>query len=680
MEQFRSGLSPHWWHWLPQGIMPRSPTAPRAAYIEDYNEDAKTTLPETRQTANIAAKRSKPDIVKDLAVAPVHDEFSDSGYSSRTGATLGSGDSSLDSKTGPPPLRINTDAPVNRGLLGVFRQGPRHAAQSSRKPILRRTDSKAKDRGSKPHQECHCDECRNKEYHLAARSPEKSRSARVVAAQTTSRAPPTAAVPPRPQSTKPQAPPPMHEAPTPQPGQARPRVTTSQSYRKPRPSSFHEGSLPPQVTYQPVYIAQAQPTVTAQSPFPPPSYPPPSHSYFTHTAPVQHSLYPYPTTPSPLEQRPPSRWWNPVQPTPRRQSIVYSTAPVIEQVQPLYSTAVQSLPSVHRTQVQSGYTHPAPEEQYSFDEDFYRMPPPPLPSKPQTQRPAIRHAATTSVAQAALSQRRGSRGDTIQDSRPPPRSPVKVVAPVREPFQRPSVVTRPSASSNNSGSSTNTLERDMRRMSIESNSTAAKQRRPLSYYGHESSRDLERSVEAYQASNGSGVETPLTTDSLNLVRKKTHPGSDTGSRISAQSRGSKRSSEGKARNSTDRKTGSDVKARNDTDGLTMRFNASQAVNVDFKGSSVDGRTISLRPSKDGGGGDMVLGIGGKSGATSSRPLLKEKGRKRYSFVESSGVRELEAASGAGRLTRESKTRESSRAPEKRIAVSRSRRSSRSGRN
>ena len=680
--------------------MPRSPTGPRAAYIEDYNEDAKTTLPETRQTANIAAKRSKPDIVKGIAVLPVHDEFSDSGYSSRTGATLGSGDSSQDSKTGPPPLRINTDATTNSGRSGAFHQEQHHTAQSSRKPTLRRTDSRAKDRASKLHQECQYDEYRIQE-HLAARSPEKSRHARVVPVQTTSKAPPAAAVPPRPQSTKPLAtpvavpprpqstkpqstkplaPPPRQEVPTLQSAQVRPRVANSQSYQKQRPLSFHGGSLPPQVTYQPVYIAPAQPTVTAQSPFPPPSYPPPSHSYFTPTAPVQHNPYPYPTTPSPLEQRPPSRWWNPCQPTPQHQPIVYRAAPVIEHAhQPPYNTTVQPIPSVRRTPIQRGYTHPPREEQYTCDEDYYKMPPPPPPSKQQTQRPTIRHAATTSVAHAGLSHRRSSRGETNQDSQPPPPSPVKAAAPARETFQRPSVATRPSASSNNSGSSTTTLERDMRRMSIESNSAAAKNRRPLSFYGHESSRDLERSVEAYQASNGSGVEAPLTTDSLNLVRKKTHPGSDTGSRISAQSKGSRRSSEGKARNSTDRRAGSDVKARNDTDGLTMRFNASQAVNVDFKGSSV-GRTISLRPSKDGGGGDMVLDIGGKSGATSSRPPLREKSRKRYSFVESSGVRELEAASGSGRLTRESRTRESSRAPEKRIAVSRSRRSSRSGRN
>ena len=77
---------------------------------------------------------------------------------------------------------------------------------------------------------------------------------------------------------------------------------------------------------------------------------------------------------------------------------------------------------------------------------------------------------------------------------------------------------------------------------------------------------------------------------------------------------------------------------------------------------------------------MVFSIGGKAGATSSRASLKEKSRRRYSYVESTGVRELEPAGSAGRLTRESRTRESSRAPEKRVAVSRSRRSSKNGRN
>ena len=660
--------------------MSGSPTGPRAAYIEDYNEDAKTTLPETRRTANITAKRSKPDIVKPSTVTAAHDEFSDSGYSSRTGATLGSGDSSLDSKAGSAPLRVDTNAAHLKGRPGILYQEQPHTAEAVRKPTLRRTDSRAKEKGPKPQQECRCNDCKAKGYN-ATKSLEQSRSSKDDATRPTSKAPPQVSVPQRPHSTKPLPHFPPPEAPPVLPTQARPRPITAQSQQRQRPTSFQGGSFPPQVTYHPVYLAQAQPTMTPPGTFPPTPYPPPAPSYFAPTAPVQHSPYPYSTPPSPLDRCPPLRWWDSDQPAPQRHPIMYSTAPVIEHAQqPHYATSVQSQPTIRRTPVQRGYSHPPREEHYVRDEDYYSMPPPPPPPpRQQTQRPTIRHAATTSVAHAAIQQRRNSRTDVDPDLYQP-QSPVKTKAPIPEPPQRPTVTTRPSvSSSNNSASSSHGIEREMRRMSIESNSTTAKKRRPFSYYGHESPRDLERSVEAYQNSTGTSTALPLTADSLNLVRKKAHSNSETGTRLSAQSKGSKRSSEDKGRSLTDRRSGSDSKPRNEADGLTMRFNASQAVNVDFKGEGIKGRTISLRPSNDGDEGDMVLGIGGKSGAASSRAPLKEKGRKRYSYVESSGTRELEAGGGGRRSRRESRTRESSRAAEKRVAVSRSRRSSRSGR-
>ena len=655
--------------------MPRSPTGPRAAYIEDYNEDAKTTLPETRQTANIAAKRSKPDIIKENNVVAIQDEFSDSGYSSRTGATLGSGDSSLDSKTGAAPVRVNADAAANKGRAGGSHHEQHRITHGLRRPTLRRTDSRAKEKGQAAQQECQCSLCKKGGYH-AARSPEQLRSSKDMTGRPTTKATPPIAVPPRPQSTKPVPPRPTQEVPILQIPQARPRALTSQSYQRQRPISFHAGSLP-QVTYQPVYVAQAQPSITVPSPLPPPSFPPPS--YYAPATPIQESPYQNPVSVSPVQRRTPVRWHTD-QPAPQRQSIVYSAAPVIEHAQPQYTTTLPSQPVSRRVSTHNGSSYHRRQEQYVPDEDYYRMPPPPAPPPKQpVQRPAIRHAATTSVAHTALYQHRNSRPDGEQALQPTPRSPVKTTAPVRETAHRPNITSRASgSSSNNSGPSAHAIERDMRHLSIESNSTAARKRRPYSYYGHESPQHLEQSVEAYQASAGIGTTFPLTEDSLNLVRKKTQTSSETGSRLSTHSKGSKRSSEGKARKSTDR-SGSDIKTRDDADGLTMRFNASQAVNVDFKGSSVDGRTISLRPSKDGGGANMVLGIGGKSSGTNSRASLKEKGRKRYSYVESTGVREIEAAESVGRPSRGSKTRESSRAPEKRVAISRSRRSSKSGR-
>lgn len=201
----------------------------------------------------------------------------------------------------------------------------------------------------------------------------------------------------------------------------------------------------------------------------------------------------------------------------------------------------------------------------------------------------------------------------------------------------------------------------------------------MSYHGHESHRDLERSVEAYQAETG--IETlPVTADSLDLVRKKT-VSSNTSSRVSGRSgRGSREGSDVKPRSSTDRRGGSDVKTRNDDDGLTMRFNASHGVNLDLKGGSVEGRTISLRQSKDGGDGDMEFSIGGKSNETGSKTEVKEKRRKRYSIFGGSGLREVEPASrSASRPSRDAKADEEKKSSSKKISSSRSRRSSRSGR-
>ena len=237
---------------------------------------------------------------------------------------------------------------------------------------------------------------------------------------------------------------------------------------------------------------------------------------------------------------------------------------------------------------------------------------------------------------------------------------------------------RPSAaSSNNSASSSHAIERDMARLNV-SSEEASKQRRRMSYHGHESHRDLERSVEAYQASTGV-EELPVTADSLNLIRKKT-AGSNTSSRVSGSGRGSREGSDVKPRSSTDRRGGSDVKPRKDDDGLTMRFNSAYGVNFDLKEGSVEGRKISLRQSRDGGEGDMEFSIGSKSNEINTKPEVKEKRRKRYSFFGSSSIREVEPASrSASRPSRDVKADEDSKSRSRKIAGSRSRRSSRSGR-
>ncbi|OAX78406.1 hypothetical protein ACJ72_07288 [Emergomyces africanus] len=76
-----------------------------AAFFEDFDEDANVTIPETRTVANVAARRSKPDIQQSGTST---DGASDSGYSSRTAATVGSADSFPPGKTSPPFAQLDS--------------------------------------------------------------------------------------------------------------------------------------------------------------------------------------------------------------------------------------------------------------------------------------------------------------------------------------------------------------------------------------------------------------------------------------------------------------------------------------------------------------------------------------------------------------------------------------------
>ncbi|KAL4777315.1 hypothetical protein BDW60DRAFT_980 [Aspergillus nidulans var. acristatus] len=82
--------------------------APLAASVEEYDEDAHVSRPETRQFANVTAKRSKSDLKKSARV-PFVEAASDSGYSSRTVATVNSTQSAPSGSRHPPaPLKVDT--------------------------------------------------------------------------------------------------------------------------------------------------------------------------------------------------------------------------------------------------------------------------------------------------------------------------------------------------------------------------------------------------------------------------------------------------------------------------------------------------------------------------------------------------------------------------------------------
>ena len=701
---------------------------PPAAYVEEYNEEAHTTLPETRQTANVAAKRSKPDIEKLKQAQGSREETSDSGHSTHTSAVgepAGSsvksktdshgephGKSKFESKADSPPLRLDTSIAMSKRKSEIGRKSTM-MPKSAQKSSLRRTDGKTRDGRSVQPNDCTCEECMTR----TRPSQESSRSSDYY---TTQRTKPEALAPPPPAKAPPSKP--AKEVPVAQPIPARPRSASTQSYRGARPSSFHAGLVGEQV-YIPAMYLDPRPisTFPAGSMFQPPPFPQPKGHYYPPNVqtisqrpepppPPQFSYEPQPQPP----QRQQARHWSLELQPPPNQPLMYSSSPGVDYPQQMYYPA--SFP------MSQSLSHPLPQPSFNFvepspphNEDYYRMPPPPPPrnSSEKYQRPTIRHAATTIHPISQHEARRIRVDDGQQVEYLERRSPRKTSPEKYERPRRPPVTGRPSYSP--------ATEKPLpqypplpTRTRLEPNSSsaasaAAKQRRRASYYGHETQHDLLEHVEAYQA-----AQTPhiapypprLTSDSLNLMRKKPNHiiSSDAGSFVSGEGRAGSWD-DLRSRRSLDRRNELKTRTLNpngasigDGEGVTVRFNASQNVNLDLTGDGVETRTISLRQSGESEGG-MELSIGGLDRGGGSVSMGRERSwRGRSSYIDgSSGGRELEYARSVGRegdrerekeKEREKKEKEKraerekeeekERDRERRAGASRSRRSSRSG--
>ncbi|MCJ1297650.1 hypothetical protein MMC08_000438 [Hypocenomyce scalaris] len=606
-----------------------SPTRrqPRAAFCEDYNEDDKTTVPDTRRTANTAAKRSsKPDFKPEKVGK---DGASDSGYSSQTAATVDSGGSSQRSRLGLAPLTAGTvetnklELPESKTESAARKTPPKIPLHTS---VSRKQGQERTQRG-----ECNCRDCILK--NRASVTPLESRPPQdYFTLNPTSR--PRCSVPPLPQSGRP--PPPGHAQQTPfvATTQARSRPLPAQSHRIPRPMSFQGGPVP-EVVYMPPPQAygerRPQPLYVAPPAFPPPSYPPTSATYIP--SPVQ-AVPPTYSVPSPYDQtRPqPRQWPTELYPHPSRRSSMYEN-PIIQydRQQTSHTTATPPHPSSQPPPRGASFHRERPahpiESYYERDEDSYQMPPPPpRPPTSSQQRPTIRHSATTSAAHPTLYHRR-----SIDESpqplstkaeisrRPTPRESV----PGQEPrSRRQSLAARPSAGPARASYTSAPNERIL----VE---RAARSGRRASYFGQDHG-GLERKIEAYQEETrnapGIPIYTTHTLDSIKQGSKNTKTnGSGTGSRSSTRSGGQSR--EGSDVKPNSRGSSRVVASPSEGDGFTMRFNA--GVKVDVKGDGVEGRTISFRQTGE-GDGSMEVCIGGRKGSDEgSERSDRHRGTKKY---------------------------------------------------
>ena len=612
---------------------------PRPATCEDWNEDARTIIPDTRRTANSAVKRSsKPDISivakvgednTSKAAKVGKDDASDSGYFSQTAATVDSGGSSQRSRLGLIPLTVDTGAAVNKAKTTVPESIAKSATRKSPTKLPpTTTTSKDQGKGSTRPEGCKCPDCAPKKKPavtpLELRPPQD-----YFTLHQTSR--PRGAGPPSPQSAR--AAPPDHAQQIPIANTAHPggQPPSAQPQRMPRPMSFHAGAMPEVVYYpQPqVYIKQQPKPVFVTSPtYTLPSYPPTSAAYIP--SPVQSAPQNY-QIPSPYEQpRPQPRQWPAESYThPPRHSAMYEP-PVIQygEQKPNYPTGVPPQPYSQSIPRDSGFhreKHPNPvQEYYERSDDYYKMPPPPAPTVPSQQRPTIRHAKTTSAAHATtyprrsgeelpaltsteadVSVRRRTRRETIAE--PQPRS------------RRQSLAARPSAGPPRASYTSAPNERIL----VERAEMSAKQRRRASYYGQDA---LEREAERYQyeTNHAPGTATKInpTIDSVKLTRKNTQ------SQASVAGSHSSTKSGGRSREGSDVKPRSGVSSRvvagpTDGDGLSMRFHA--GVKVDVKGDCVEGRTITFQHSGD-GDGSMELRIGGRKAGDEGSSERSDKAR------------------------------------------------------
>ena len=594
---------------------PPAPTIPKAeaAYVEEYNEDDQAGRPETRQTANISSKRSKPDVT---GVKGIRDEYSDSGYSSHTAATPGSSaPSSLESKAGSNLPKIQETTAAKARKPTILEKAVKGKSQS---PEKRNTQSKAKRDAPT-------------EASSQRENKPKNKSKQLLSGLLRSKASPAKIVQDAPKAEPP-----------------RPRPSTSQSAHRTRPASFHSAPIfvPQPLLIEPRPIYAPPPVFT-------PSYPPPQHSYFPplqHISPHQEFYAPPLSSYTPQPRPRPRQWSHGQQTSQRPQSMYYgSTPPMVEYGdQPLYTTIAPGVRSPSHQAPPRESQHVSPDEYPARPEDYYKMPPPPKPStKPhQDQRPSmVRNARTTQDARPSSRNYRTGK-EEVTEARTSNRSPTKQNFAEHERSRRP--VTGTTKKSDDSIPSARSIERGLGRVGIENNS--AKSKRRESFHGDENLRNLEGSIEAYQASHKMpAARNAVSVDTL--MRRKKAPGSssETSSRHSGKSTKSRTSREGSDVRS--RRQSSDVKTRNDHSGLDLRFSAEQGVNLTM-GDGMQGRTISVKQSKA-AEGEMELGIGSRGRTVGSRPSLagREKSRRSSSYIDSQGMTEVERPKTSSRPPR-----------------------------
>ncbi|KAI9670029.1 MAG: hypothetical protein M1817_004509 [Caeruleum heppii] len=593
---------------------------PRVATVEDYDSDLDNPTPRPRRAVD--SRHRKANVPPINAYHPHNGDFqSDSGYSSHAAATVASSDSTGPQSlhTSPTQARYRTAMPSpkkQRPPLTSSKTTPTERLPEPRAKTPSHTRTRSKSRPVIPPQQiCGCVDCTPHRRPTPSpletawdlnyppfvqparyRESRPSFSSRIYAQE----APTTAAPQPRPQTL-----------------------------RAARPMSYHAGSsyaFSDEDLMAELYgqgLGRGPPlSMSAYS-----NASPGTASYSPHTPYLAIPTFEgdYVESPRYEAPRPAPR---PVPPrrateTQRPRPVSMYGAPVIDYDRPP-STAP---PMTRRASARDHYE----EEYYSREEqDAQRMPPPPRPGR----RPSVRrtsHSTSRHDIPRSGYAPSSDTGATVAGERPGrPMTPHPLDSGSRRPsFTAPR---RPKSKSYTDGAKT---------IQVESRS----RQRPVSYYGHEKTRDLEREAQAYQESMTRTM--PLTAETLKAQRRSRRHGSDSGSQ--GRTTSSREGSEIKSRSGS----GMNTSVPDGDENLTVRFHAGSGVKLDFSGG-LDGRTISLKPGQSGEPAELSI--------RSHKSYSDRSSGTHYEYPRSDRREEIENGQRPREVKSSTRSRRSSRAP------------------
>lgn len=531
-------------------MLANSARASRAATCEEWDEDAQTTLPDTRTSANVAAKRSKPELVptKSHRVRPVGGD----GEKMSRRSTSTQDDASLKKDKRSSGLKLTTSFPDRESR--PYSSGPPRELplRSASRPAAKRSNSKAeKLEPLTIHRSGECRICDVHGYHAmvppeAQRRPSKEK-----------------AMPQSPLATSQQL---SQQTPTTtkrlEASKVEPRPNRPQLYRDQRPMSFHAG-----MSYEAYHPYPSQPFSALEWNMPPnpiSAYPQmPSYAQ-TPTMPFE-THYPDYSQSFPMQYNqqaaPPPR---PRLPEPRRGTTARAQ-PIIQQ-----SPVSSDQPPLTRT-VSHREHRRTRDPALSREEDARRMPPPK--SIPVARRPSVIKANTSISTPVSYQPERRSSNDGFV--------PAPLLYKERKPDPPPSSYRKPSASSYYKTTQDRPVPPKSKtyqdgRQTTKVDSSGPSPDRRVSLPGAERN---EIEAEDYQRLRGTKTQ-PLTVDAISKISRHSDSGSQRS--INTSSRGS---------------SGGKTKATVASNDITLQI---YGVTLGISGDSAETRCIKIQPKGNGG--------------------------------------------------------------------------------